>query len=100
MNGVFRDMTEATAAERDEFVKQVTRFDGPSLRQVRLLCNVSLEELADFSKIRRSYLEYIEEENFRLLPAAVYVKGFVAIVATILGLPVERVCTEYMRGYR
>jgi len=70
------------------------------LRRLRQLTGLSLEDLAERSKIRRAYLEYIEEENFQFLPAAVYVKGFVTLVASIYGLPAQRVADDYMQIFK
>lgn len=81
---------------REEYLKTVTRFDGPALKKLRLITGISLEEMAEKSKIRRAYLEYIEEENFQFLPAPVYVKGFVTLMANILGAPAQRAAEDYM----
>jgi len=66
------------------------------LRKLRQMHALTLEEMAERSKIRRAYLEFIEEENFQFLPAAIYVKGFVTLMADILGLPPQRVADDYM----
>jgi hypothetical protein len=81
---------------REEFLKTVTKFDGQVLKKLRLMNGLSLEEMAEKSKIRRAYLEYIEEENFQFLPASVYVKGFVTLMANILGAPPQRAAEDYM----
>lgn len=90
----------ASNAARDELLKTVVRFDGSVLKRTRQLLGLSLEDLAERSKIRRAYLEYIEEENFQFLPAPVYVKGFVTLMATVLGLPPQRVADDYMQVFR
>lgn len=82
---------------RDEYLKTVARFDGAALKKLRQICGMTLEEMAERSKIRRAYLEYIEEENFQFLPAPVYVKGFVTLMANILGAPAQRAAEEYMQ---
>jgi len=91
---------QASNAARDELLQTVARFDGATLRRVRQSLGISLEDLAERSKIRRTYLEYIEEEDFQFLPAAVYVKGFVTLVANFLGLPAQRVADDYMQIFR
>ena len=85
---------------RDEYVKTIAKYDGAVLKRLRQIYGLSLEDLAERSKIRRAYLEYIEEENFQFLPAAVYVKGFVTLVASIYGLPAQRVADEYMQIFK
>lgn len=83
-----------------EFAKGLSCFDGPSLKKLRQLHGISLEELSERTKIRRTYLEYLEEEQFQFLPAAVYVKGFVSIVAGVLGVPPQRAAEDYMTRYQ
>jgi hypothetical protein len=83
-----------------EFAKGLSCFDGASLKKLRQLHGISLEELSERTKIRRAYLEYMEEEQFQFLPAAVYVKGFISIVAGILGVPPQRAAEDYMTRYR
>jgi len=87
-----------SSAARDELLKTVVRFDGAILKRMRQVLGISLEDLAERTKIRRAYLEYIEEENFQFLPAPVYIKGFVTLVATVLGLPPQRVAEDYMQS--
>jgi len=41
----------------------------------------------------------MEEEEFTFLPAEIYVKGFVTLIARELDLPAERVSTDYMNTY-
>lgn len=90
----------APAAARDELLQTVARFDGATLKRVRQSLGISLEDLAERSKIRRTYLENIEEEDFQFLPAPVYIKGFVTLMANFLGLPAQRVADDYMQIYR
>ena len=95
-----KDGQSLEAADRiDKFLKTVKQFDGAALKKARHLANWTLDELCEQTKIRKAYLEYLEEEKFELLPAAVYVKGFVIIVANAFGLPSQRVAQEYMQRY-
>ena len=84
----------------EKFLQSITRFSGPALKKIRGMKGMSIEDLADRTKIRITYLKYLEEENFEFLPAAVYIKGFVASVATALGLPAQQVAADYMEGFR
>jgi hypothetical protein len=83
-----------------EFAKSLNCFDGAALKKLRQLSGISLEELSERTKIRRAYLEYLEEEHFQFLPAPVYVKGFISIVAGILGVPPQRAAEDYMSRYQ
>jgi hypothetical protein len=90
----------AAAANVERYLKTVETFTGESLRRVRELRGVSLFELCSLTKIRQTYAEYIESENFAGLPAAVYVRGFVRLMADALGLPADRVTNDFMARYK
>ncbi|MEW5899394.1 MAG: RodZ domain-containing protein [Bacillota bacterium] len=72
---------------------------GETFKQVRKERGLSLEEIAEKTKIRRRYLEAIEEENFGLLPGRVYVKGFLRNYAKFLGLNPEPLVALYEERY-
>ncbi|MBW2703619.1 MAG: helix-turn-helix domain-containing protein [Deltaproteobacteria bacterium] len=66
------------------------------MAQVRQARGVSLEEIADITKISIYYLRCIESEAFEELPASVYTRGYLRQVARILGLDGERVAASYV----
>jgi cytoskeletal protein RodZ len=68
---------------------------GKYLKAERELRNLSLEETAKFTKIRKQFLKAIEEDRYELLPPAVYVKGFLTIYAKYLGLDPYDVVLRY-----
>ncbi len=78
----------------------VTEFSGPLLRQIREAIGVELREIAERSKIGMAYLSALEGEVFAKLPAAVYVRGFLAEYARALGLDGERVKQTYLARFR
>ena len=81
------------------FVQGVTRYDGKTLEKAREFQGMSLEDLAEFTKVRLTYLAYLEQEKFSGLPAQIYVRGFVKLVANALGLPMDKVVADYMAIY-
>ncbi len=74
-------------------------FDGPRLRRVRLRRGLELEQIAGVTKVNPLYLRFLEEERFGDLPAPVYVRGFVGLYASSLGLDPARVAKSYMERY-
>ncbi len=78
----------------------LTEFTGPLLRQIREAVGVELREIAERSKIGMAYLQALEGEVFGKLPAAVYVRGFLAEYARALGLDAERVKQTYLARFR
>jgi flagellar biosynthesis protein FlhG len=74
-------------------------FDGARLRRARLRQGLDLEAIASVTKVNPMYLGFIEEERFEVLPAAVYVRGFVMGYAKCVRLDPATVAKSYMRRY-
>jgi transcriptional regulator with XRE-family HTH domain len=68
---------------------------GKYLKAEREHQNLSLEDVAKFTKIRKDILSAIEEDRYELLPSAVYVKGFLDAYAKYLGLDPKDVILQY-----
>lgn len=68
---------------------------GQMLRQARINRGVSLDEIEDSTKIRKRYLEAIEEGNYKVLPGSFYVRAFVKTYAEAVGLQPEEVLKLY-----
>ena len=81
-------------------ISPATEFSGALLRQTREAIGIELREIAERSKIGMAYLSAIEGEAFKKLPAAVYVRGFLADYARALGLDGERVKQTYLARFR
>lgn len=77
-----------------------TEFSGAVLRRVREAYGVDLEEIAKHTKIARAHLGAIEEERWADLPAAVYVRGYVAELAKYFRLDAAQVQRTYLRRYQ
>lgn len=59
---------------------------GEILAEVRKSKNISLEEVSEVTKIRKVFLQAIEESNYSELPETVYSCGFVRSYAKLFGL--------------
>ena len=75
---------------------------GNSLREARLRQGLDFPEIEQATKIRGKYLRALEEEQFELLPAQTYVKGFLRSYSDYLGLDgqlyVDEFNSRYVRG--
>lgn len=60
---------------------------GPYLREVRVRNKVSIAEIADATKIRSTYIEAVEAEDFESLPPTVYVLAYVKKLCAYFQLP-------------
>lgn len=71
-------------------------FDiGSSLREARTRQGIDFPELEQLTKIRPKYLRALEDENFDILPAPTYVRGFLRSYAESLGLDGQPFVDEY-----
>jgi hypothetical protein len=72
---------------------------GNSLREARVRQQLELNEVELATKIRARYLRALEEENFEVLPAQTYVKGFLRTYADYLGLDGQLYVDEFNSRY-
>ncbi len=59
---------------------------GETLRRARQTRGITIEDAARATRIPRRYLEALEQENFGILPAPVYARGFLRSYSGYLGL--------------
>lgn len=74
-------------------------IDGAILRQIRGRKGISLQEIADKTRINITYLNYVEEDRYRSLPAEVYLKGYLAQYAQSLQCNPEWLVKAYLKSY-
>ena len=86
-------------ATEEEIVREST-FRGEFLRRVRLYKCISVEELSEFTKISKTYINCIESEEFESLPAPAYLRGFIIQIAKALKLPGDKAAAAYMTHYK
>src|SRR5205085_6782814 len=68
---------------------------GEELRREREIRGISLKEIADSTKISKRFLEAIERNDHKTLPAPVFTRGFVREYARYLGLNAEEMVNRY-----
>jgi cytoskeletal protein RodZ len=68
---------------------------GNSLREARMRRGVDFAQAELGTKIRGKYLRALEDEQFEVLPAQTYVKGFLRTYAEYLGLDGQLYVDEY-----
>lgn len=72
---------------------------GNSLREARLRQQLDFPEIEHATKIRSKYLRALEDEQFDVLPAQTYVKGFLRTYAEYLGLDGQLYVDEFNSRY-
>jgi cytoskeletal protein RodZ len=64
------------------------------LRHAREARNLSVQEVAEITKIRGDHIRALEEGNFDTFSAPVYIRGFVRTYSSLLKLNVPQVMSE------
>ena len=75
-------------------------YNGTILQQIRKIKSVTLEELAQITCIRITYLQAIEDENFSKFTSEIYLKGYLLCYIEALQLPKEQVLSDYVLLYK
>jgi transcriptional regulator with XRE-family HTH domain len=68
---------------------------GEFLRREREFRHISLDDIAERTKISRRYLEAIEEGQYERLPGEIFVRGFIRSYAQSIGLDPEETLLIY-----
>ncbi|HQP38056.1 MAG TPA: helix-turn-helix domain-containing protein, partial [Polyangiaceae bacterium] len=77
-----------------------TEFSGDMLRRIREANGIDLQEISTRTKITVAHLNALEAERYDDLPAEVYVRGFVQLLARQLKLDPAQVVRTYIRRMR
>lgn len=80
--------------EQDAPHSELASF-GEELRREREIRGISLKEIADSTKISKRFLDAIERNDHKNLPAPVFTRGFVREYARYLGLSSEEMVNRY-----
>lgn len=80
----------------EEEIDNCSTYTGEFLKSIREYKNVTVERLAEMTKISKTYITNIESEQLDNLPALVYVRGFVYQYAKMLKLNPDHVASSYI----
>ncbi len=72
---------------------------GATLRAAREQQGIAIEDAAEATKIRASYLEALEQEAFERLPGATYARGFLRAYGEYLGLDPQPLIDEFSERF-
>lgn len=80
----------------EQEVENCSEYTGEFLKKIREYKNVTVERMADMTKISKTYIRNIEADDHSKLPADVYTRGFVYQYAKCLKLNPDLVATSYI----
>lgn len=75
------------------------RYNGEELRKIRDSKKIELIAIAEITRISKRYLEYIECDEYRYLPAIPYLRGYLEQYAKCLRLDPDDVSKSYLEHY-
>jgi cytoskeletal protein RodZ len=70
---------------------------GQKLKETRNMKGYSLDYIEEETKIRKLYINALEQENFKILPPKVYATGFVRRYSKFLNLDSDAMVEEFQR---
>jgi len=97
------DAQEAPRKRLDELsiaIDEDTVYTGATLKAIREEMGIQLSAIAQTTKISSANLKLIEEDQYKILPAPVYVRGFLREYALYLGLSPQKVLDSYLQIMR
>lgn len=84
----------------EQEIENTTHYTGEFLQKIRDYKKVTVERMAEMTKISKTYIRNIEGDEFSKLPADVYTRGFVYQYAKCLKLNSDLVATSYIQHLR
>lgn len=75
------------------------RTVGEILKNKRLKLNLTLEEIEAATKIKKIFLESLENNDFKKISSEVVCRGFIKNYAEFLDLPAEPILAIFKRDY-
>lgn len=81
--------------ELERRIAMAQSFSGSFLREIREARQITLDDIAEETKINKQYLRAIEEEAQSDFPATVYLKSYLRQYAAQLGLDAQKVVQSY-----
>lgn len=80
-------------------IQQCTEFSGELLRTAREYKNIDLHVISEHTRISKTYLTAIENENYTALPAPVFSRGFIIQYAKLLGFNDSIISKSFMEKF-
>ncbi|MCB0417739.1 MAG: helix-turn-helix domain-containing protein [Bdellovibrionales bacterium] len=78
-------------------VETLDHVDGPILQRAREKIGLTVEEAARITKIPGRYIGAVERDEFNVLPARVYLQGFITNLANLYRLEPKSTVTLYFQ---
>ncbi len=83
--------------QMEERISSQSVYDGQFIREVREYKRVSIDRISEVTRISKTYLNAVEDNDYKKLPAPVFVRGFVVQIARILKIDEKVAASSYVQ---
>ncbi len=87
-------------SDMDAKIRDCNEFTGKFLKEIREYKNVAIERMAEMTRISKTHIGAMENEELSKLPADVYVRGYVYQYAKVLKLNPDQVANSFMLHFK
>lgn len=87
-------------SDMDRKIQDSIEFTGAFLREIREYKNVTIERMAEMTRVGKTHINAIENDDVSKLPADVYTRGYVYQYAKVLKLDPDKVATSYLIHFK
>ncbi len=83
----------------DETAAPQMGISGEKLRSIRETRSMSVDDIARVTKIPSKFIKALEDENSKVLPARVYIQGFIKNLANVYKLDPTETAKAYLQSF-
>lgn len=84
----------------EEQIQNEMHCDGLFFKKVREYKRISVQKLSEITRINTHYIVALEKNDWKSLPAMVFVRGFVVQIVRILELDEKKTVESFMKIYK
>jgi transcriptional regulator with XRE-family HTH domain len=95
IRGELKEMASSNPVVQEILNRDV--LSGKDLKAMRDELGVSLEAIAEMTRVRRVFLRALEDDEFEKVPSPMFLKSFLKAYAQCLGLDAEHVAGRYLK---
>lgn len=92
------EYSEDQKMERE--INECTEYTGAFLKKIREYKNVTIDRMAEMTRISKTHITALENEDIEKLPADVYVRGYIYQYAKVLKLNPDNVAANYILHFK
>jgi hypothetical protein len=84
----------------EDEIQNLPQANGEFLKRIRVYKKISVDQICDETRINKPYYVAVEADDYRSLPAPVFVRGYIIQIARILGLNDKKAAELYMQNMK